>query len=180
MRQTAWQVITGAPSSGKTAVIRELAQRGYRAVPEAARAYVEARMRAGWTPAQIRSDTLAFETRILSMKIATEDALPADSIAFLDRAVPDSIAYFTLAGLNPATAVEYSRKIRYANIFMFERLALEKDPVRTETERTAARLDRLLAETYRSLGYAPLHVPRLPVPERVAFILGYLGLPETA
>jgi predicted ATPase len=39
--KTNWYVITGAPCSGKTSVIRELEKRGYRVVHEVARAYIE-------------------------------------------------------------------------------------------------------------------------------------------
>jgi predicted ATPase len=39
--QTNWHVITGAPSSGKTTLIDQLAAKGFRTVPEGARLYIE-------------------------------------------------------------------------------------------------------------------------------------------
>lgn len=39
--QTAWCVLTGAPSCGKTTVLKALESLGYTSVPEAARAYIE-------------------------------------------------------------------------------------------------------------------------------------------
>ena len=39
--QTNWHVITGAPSSGKTTLIDQLADKGFQTVPEGARQYLE-------------------------------------------------------------------------------------------------------------------------------------------
>ncbi|MEJ2222165.1 MAG: AAA family ATPase [Desulfobacterales bacterium] len=40
-RSTHWSVITGAPCSGKTAVIHMLEQQGYTVIHEVARAYID-------------------------------------------------------------------------------------------------------------------------------------------
>ena len=45
--ETNWYVITGAPSSGKSSVIRELENLGYRVVHEVARAYIEEELKKG-------------------------------------------------------------------------------------------------------------------------------------
>ena len=45
--QTNWYVITGAPCSGKTTLIEQLADKGYRTIPETARLYMENEMAAG-------------------------------------------------------------------------------------------------------------------------------------
>jgi hypothetical protein len=67
---TNWHVITGAPCSGKTAVIEALARQGYRIVPEIARSYIESRLACGATLNAIKADALAFESHILLGKIA--------------------------------------------------------------------------------------------------------------
>jgi predicted ATPase len=54
--QTNWHVITGAPCSGKTTLIDQLANQGFQTVPEAARQYFEQEMASGRTidePCQI-------------------------------------------------------------------------------------------------------------------------------
>lgn len=171
MRPTRWYVVTGAPCAGKTSVIRELDRRGYPVVAETARAYIEERRAAGETLEAIRADELAFETEIMRRKIRLEAALDPDRVAFLDRAVPDSIAYFIAAGLDAAPCAGPSRRVRYAGVFLLERLALEKDPVRIEDDRDAARLEALLDEAYRRLGYTPVRVPVRPVQRRTDRIL---------
>jgi len=91
MKQTNWHVITGAPCSGKTTVIRELEQLGYPVVHEVARAYIDERLKTGETIDRIKADILSFERHILYKKIAIEQSLFKEETVFLDRAVPDSI-----------------------------------------------------------------------------------------
>ncbi len=171
MRKTNWCVITGAPSSGKTSVIIGLEKRGYRVVHEVARAYIDEELQKGKRIAQIKADVLSFERHILYKKIEIEKTLQENELIFLDRAVPDSIGYYILEGLNPDDPIAKSKHIRYKKIFLFERLGFEKDRVRSENERVASELDRLLAESYEMLGYRIVHVPILPVRDRIEFIL---------
>ena len=60
MQQTNWHVITGAPCSGKTAVISELEHLGYPVVHEVARAYIDERLQHGETIAQIKAEIFIF------------------------------------------------------------------------------------------------------------------------
>ena len=173
-RATRWSVITGAPCSGKTAVIQMLEKRGYAVVHEVARAYIDRQLTEGRTLSAIKADVGAFERHILMEKLRIESQLSPDEVIFLDRAVPDSIAYYKLNGLNPAEPFQKSREVRYLHIFLFERLSFLGDPVRSEDERTAQRLSQLIEESYRSLKYGLIHVPLLSVEKRVQFILEHL------
>ena len=168
VRQTNWHVITGAPCSGKTAVIEALNRRGYRVVPEVARSYIDAQLMQGKHLGLVKADPLAFERHILNQKIETESALPAKEIIFLDR---DSVAYFLVEGLDPAEPLLKSRSIRYRNIFLFDRLRFKKDAVRSEDARIAAQIDELLEMGYRRLGYDVIRVPVLSVQARTEFVI---------
>jgi predicted ATPase len=174
MQQTNWHVITGAPCSGKTAVIRELEKLGYPVVHEVARAYIDERLQNGETIARIKADILSFERHILYKKIAIEQALLKEKTVFLDRAVPDSIGYYYLEGLDPDDAIQKSKLWRYKNIFFFARIPFEKDPVRSEDDKTASRIEGLLKKSYRMLGYKIIVVPLESVNARVNFILNHL------
>ena len=171
MRRTNWYVITGAPCSGKTAVISGLEQKGYQVVHEVARAYIDEQLQKGQSISQIKADILSFESNILYKKIEIEQSLTENTIIFLDRAVPDSIAYYMLEGLNPDDPIHKSKLTRYKKIFLFERLGFEKDDVRSEDEKIAAQLDHLLRKSYAMLGYDVIHVPLMPVKGRIGFIL---------
>jgi predicted ATPase len=152
-------------------VIDELARRGFRTVPEVARAFIDDEMRKGRRLVDIKSDAAWFEGRIFRTKLAVETRLPAYERLFLDRALPDSIAYYRLYGLHPAEPMDHSRQIRYWAVFLFERLGLITDPVRSENPDTADRIERLIEEAYRELGYPLVRVPVLPIGERAEFVL---------
>jgi predicted ATPase len=174
MRRTRWHIITGAPCSGKTSVIRELERQGYSVVHEAARAYIDQQLAAGYRLEQIKADKLAFESHILEKKLRIEASLPPDEAIFFDRGTPDSIAYFKLAGLDTTYPLDKSKGIRYRRVFFFERLLFLNDPVRAEDENTAQQLDTLIQESYRMLGYKIVRVPVLSIQKRVDYILNRL------
>lgn len=174
MQQTKWQVITGAPCSGKTAVIRELERLGCLVVHEVARGYIDQKLNSGETLAEIKADILSFERNILYEKFEIERLLPKDKTVYLDRAIPDSIGYYMHEGLDPADPIQKSRFWQYEHIFFFERIPFEKDPVRSEDEKIASELEQLLKKSYRMLGYEIVIVPVMPVSRRVNFILEHI------
>ncbi len=143
MRQTNWCIITGAPCSGKTSVIKEIERRGIRVIHEVARAFIDRQLGQGRRLDQIKADMLQFERQILHAKIRIEDSLTEAETVFFDRGVPDSIAYYQLEGLDPAEPLKCSRHNCYRRIFFFERFGFFKDDVRSEDEMIAARLNDL-------------------------------------
>lgn len=171
---TNWHVITGTPSSGKTTVIECLAQQGHRVKHEVARAYIDQRLDQGETLEAIKADPLAFERHILLTKVEIEKQLPPSETIFLDRAVPDSIAYYELEGLAMEEPLALSQRVRYQRVFLFERLSFEKDAVRWEDQEQAARLEKMLARAYADLDYAVVRVPIMTVEQRVEFVLWHL------
>lgn len=100
MQRTHWIVVTGAPCSGKTSVIRTLENNGYEVVHETARALIDHALAQGLTLEAVKADELTFERQVLSAKIAAESSLNKNRPIFLDRAIPDSIAYFRKAGFD--------------------------------------------------------------------------------
>ena len=171
MSQTNWYVITGAPSSGKTTLVQELEKLGYRVIHEVARGYIETHMKQGRTLKEIRADKRSFENWILHAKIAIEAELPKDHVIIFDRAIPDSIAYFEVAGLDARVAVEKSPRNRYKKVFLLDRLPYQVDHARIEDNQIAIRLDQRLEQSYRMLGYDVMRINAMPVEERVKIIL---------
>lgn len=171
MRQTNWYVITGAPCSGKTAVICQLERQGYKVIYEVARAYIDEQLAKGLRLSQIKADESRFEHHILKEKIRIESRLSENETIFFDRGMPDSIAYFNLAGLDSAKPVNSSKLARYKKVFLLERLSFLKDKVRSEDEETAVKLNFLIEESYRLLGYDIVPVPVASIEARTDFIL---------
>lgn len=177
--KTNWVAITGAPSSGKTSVVEELMHRGYPVQNEVARELFQTCLKNGETLQQIRNDPAEvqrLQKQILERALAREMALDVNKVVFMDRGLPDSITYFKLAGLDTLEAEATSRIFQYRAVFIFERLPVVKDGLRTEDEAQANKIDGMLEEDYKSAGYAPIRVPVVPVKERADFILKKLGL----
>lgn len=172
---TNWVVITGAPSSGKTSVIDALANLGHAVQGEVARAVIERHLKTGKPLAEVRRDAAGLQREMLGEKVALEASMDPAAPVFMDRGMPDSITYYREAGIDTEPAVEASRIFRYRAVFVFDRLPLVQDDVRSEDDATASRLDLELEEDYRALGYDPVRVPVMPVAERVDFILKVLA-----
>lgn len=177
---TNWCVITGAPSSGKTSVIKELAHRGYAIQGEVARELIELGLSQGKSLDDVRRNAQDLQREILEVSLAREMALDLRTLIFLDRGLPDSITYFRLAGLDGIEARATARLFRYRAVFLFDRLPVVKDAVRTEDEALARKIDLMLEEDYKSAGYAPVRVPVMSVAARGGFILRHLDLPSAA
>ena len=171
MIDTAWTVLDGAPSSGKTTTILALSRKGLRIVPEVARAHVEMELARGHPLSSIRGDQRAFQASVIALLIERESRLPPSAPVILDGALPGCSAHSRLHHLHGLTDPLAMHVRRYAHIFLLDRLPFEKDHVRTENEEMAIFLDRAIEDAYRSLGYFPIRVPIMTPQERATFIL---------
>lgn len=172
MKKNNWCVITGAPSSGKTTVLLELERMGYKTYEEWARVYIDSEMQKGKTLKEIRADELEFQKKILQLKIDFEKTLNPSSVIFLDRGIPDSIAYMKLCGYGRDPILKKaSKNCSYKKVFLMELIKYESDYARTESEEEARILDKLLEDAYKELGMEVIRVPKMSVNERIEFIL---------
>lgn len=173
MVKSNWYVITGGPCSGKTTALELLEQKGYKIQSEAARIYFDNEMAKGKTIEEIRKDEGQVQKELLYLKEKIEGALSKDELIFLDRAIPDSLAYYEAAGLsaNDKYLRESVKRIQYKKIFLFELLEYKQDDVRTENE-NAKEIEEKLEKYYLAEGYEVIRVPDMGEPEkRVEFIL---------
>ena len=65
MKNNNWYVITGAPSSGKTTIVKLLKSKGYIVLYEAARIYIDQELKKGKTIQKIRKDEGKFQKESL-------------------------------------------------------------------------------------------------------------------
>ncbi|TSC85637.1 MAG: hypothetical protein G01um10148_1023 [Parcubacteria group bacterium Gr01-1014_8] len=169
---TQWYVVTGGPSSGKTTTVNILKERGYKTTIEHARHYIDTKRVTGKTTDEIRANQVAFQQGVLDMQIREEKALSRDEVVFLDRAVPDALAYYRFQSLPEDEKLQNAlRSASYKKVFILDPLPLAPDYARTEDETAQKRLHELLTEVYESLGFPVVHVSVLPPKERVDFIL---------
>lgn len=169
-----WYVLTGGPCAGKTTTINELAKRGYPVLAEPARIIIDEKLAAGETIEDIVTDP-DWLPSVVRRAHAQERMLPKDELFFLDRAAPDSIAYYRLHN-RPLEDFfqQVLKEIRYRKIFLLDLVDFTNDSGRPETPEEAKHLHELIREGYRSIGYEPIAVPVLPLAERADFILGHL------
>lgn len=169
---TEWYVITGGPSSGKTTTVDILKQRGYKTTIEHARHYIDTQRVTGKTTEEIRANQLAFQRGILDMQIEQEKALSPKDTVFLDRALPDALAYYHFLNLPEDRKLQDAiQQASYKKVFIMDPLPLMRDYARTEDEPAQKRIHELLTDAYQSLSFPVVHVPILPPGERVDFIL---------
>jgi predicted ATPase len=174
--QTNWHVITGTVSSGKSTLIDQLAKKGFQTVPESARRYIEQEMAKGRTIYEIHADGAALQRGIKDMQLGFERGLRATDVAFLDRGLPDFLAWYRVRGLNPNEILAECFHHRYASVFMLDPLPFQPDDQRVEEIATiAGYLDELHARDYSALGYRVVRVPVLPPEERVVFVIEWIS-----
>jgi predicted ATPase len=172
---TNWCVITGGPSSGKTTTVNILRDRGFATTIEHARHYIDTQRVTGRTVEDIRANQQLFQRGIIDMQVEQERSLDHEALVFLDRALPDGLAYYRLLGLTPDA--DYLSLIQpgvYRAVFILDLLPLAADYARTEDRAGQIEIHRLLTEVYSELGYDPRAVPALPPGERVGLILAML------
>jgi predicted ATPase len=170
-----WYVITGGPSAGKTTVIDLLSKHGYATTIEEARHYINLEAHLGITSTQARLDACAFQQNILNLQIELEAQLDRSQTTFLDRAIPDSLAYYNFLNLEPeANELAAINSARYRKVFLLELLPLTPDYARTEDRDAQLALHALIFEVYRARKDEIVLVPVMSPAERVDFILHHL------
>jgi predicted ATPase len=176
--QTNWHVITGAACSGKTTLIDLLADKGFQTVPEIARQYIEREVAKGRTLEKIFENGAALEPVLTDMQMRVEHGLRATDIVFLDRALPDSLYFYRIYGLNPNELLAECFHHRYASVFILDLLPLQLDGARIEDDVYTVLYDEWLVRDYSALGYRVVRVPVLSPEERLAFVLETLSLSD--
>ena len=106
------------------------------------------------------------------MQIAQEKELVHEETVFLDRAIPDALAYYRFLNLPEDEKLQNALgHASYKKVFILDPLPLVNDYARTENAADQQNIHRLLTESYESLGFPIVHVPILPPEQRVDLIL---------
>lgn len=175
-------VITGGPSTGKTAVIEALRQKGYHCLEEVIRAMTLAKKAEEndlvfeTNPIVSVSDPMAFNQMILDARIAQfESSLKSqEEFVFFDRGIPDVLAYMDCFNQTYDLSFrEASNTNRYDFIFLMPpwKEIHVVDNERFESFEESLRVNACLEHSYTSLGYDVQSVPKDTILNRVDFIL---------
>lgn len=167
-----WYVITGGPSSGKSTAVQILKDLGYKTTREVARHFIDLQRINGRSTDEIRSNQRTFQHQILNLQVDLERRLDPQELTFLDRGLPDELAYYQYFNLEPDTKLlDYLEHASYKKIFILDLLPLCEDYARTEDVAAQQALHQLIIDTYKNRKDPIVMVPVLPPRERVQFIL---------
>jgi predicted ATPase len=172
-------VLTGAPGSGKTSLLDELAGLGFTRVDEPARRVI-AEQRAATGMAVYETDPRLFLDLMLSEALADVESMRAHAPGpvFFDRGVPDLIGYAELFGLDSSAAADAANSCRYNGLVFclpgWPEIYVTDGDRRMSFEAADAFGSRV-RDIYVELGYSVLDVPRDTVEARARSILDALG-----
>jgi predicted ATPase len=170
-------IITGAPGSGKTAILRGLRQ-DLRVVDEPARE-VLAEQRSIDSEGTPESNPSLFVDLLLQRSIDNhEKAQEWGGSVLFDRGVPDCVAYARLLGTDPEPSIRATAAYRYNREVLVTWPWAEiytTDDERKMTFDATVEFHRLLEAAYEQAGYTLLEVPRGSVEDRVAFVERFIS-----
>lgn len=172
-------VVTGGPGAGKTSLIEAMARRGFRHMPEAGRSIIRDQVRIGGS-ALPWADRAKYAEMMLGWELRSHhEASAIPGPVLMDRGLPDVIGYLTLCGLPvPAHVEAAARQFRYnRRVFVapFWESIFTQDAERKQNPEEAEATCRIMAETYRGLGYDLVELPLSGVEARADFVLDHLG-----
>lgn len=171
-------VIIGGPGTGKTTIIEGLLAKGYCCYPEISREVTLEAKKQGIEQLFLENPLLFSELLLEGRKKQFHNAhKEPHNIVFLDRGIPDVLAYMHYIGDSyPAFFDQACREHIYTKIFLlppWEEIYIS-DNERYENFEQAKLIYNHLTETYQKYGYHLIEVPKGTVEERISFILNQL------
>jgi predicted ATPase len=165
-------VLTGAPGTGKSAILNRLSG-DLRCVDEPAREVI-AEQRASGGRGTWDQDPSLFVNLLLQRSIEKYEAVRGlgEKVLF-DRGIPDCVVYAIRAGADPTPALTAADTFRYEPHVLF--LEPWSDIYTTDEERIMSFDDTVsfseaLRDVYERSGYVLVDVPRNPIDARVHFV----------
>jgi predicted ATPase len=165
-------ILTGAPGSGKTAILSRLSSE-FRCVDEPAREVLAEQRTTGGTGTWDKDPSL-FVHLLLQRSIEKyEAARKSGGTVIFDRGVPDCVVYAVLAGVDPAPSLAAIAACRYQPYVLFLEPwsdIYENDEERVMSFDDTVSFSETLRDVYERSGYTPVVVPNGSVEDRAAFI----------
>lgn len=170
-------VLTGAPGTGKSAILNQLRDR-FRCLDEPARE-VLAEQRASGGRGTWDQDPSRFANLLLQRSIEKyETARGWGGTVLLDRGIPDCVVYAIRAGADPEPSLTAVDAFRYEPHVLF--LEPWRDIYTTDEERIMSFDDTVsfseeLRDVYSRSGYALVDVPHNSIDARVDFVRRFVA-----
>ncbi len=171
-------LLTGGPGTGKTTILSELHKRGYNCLQEISRNIIlEAQQRG--IQQLFLTHPKEFNTKLLNGRITQFKTCCEyqDNFVFLDRGLPDIMAYNNYVKAETSDAViKATKEHTYDFVFVFPpwKNIYKNDNERYETFEEAQKIYNSLKQTYIDLGYEIFEVPTGEVSQRANYILNII------
>jgi predicted ATPase len=165
-------ILTGAPGTGKTAILRQLGNE-FTSVDEPAREIL-AEQRATGGRGTWDQDPSLFVRLLLQRSIEKYAmARRSEETVIFDRAIPDCVVYAVLAGSNPTPSLKAVDVYRYQpHVLFLEPWShiYETDEERIMSFDDTVSFGRELRDVYERSGYTLVEVPRDSIGGRATFV----------
>lgn len=172
-------VITGGPGTGKTTIIDGLVEKGYTCFSEISRDITLEAKKQGIEQLFLENPLLFSELLLEGRKKQFQEANNHTSeLVFLDRGIPDILAYMHYIGDSyPAFFDKACKDNKYTKIFFLPPWEdiYSCDEARYENFEQATLIFNHLKETYQKYGYEIIEVPKDNLDNRIIFILEQLS-----
>lgn len=173
-------VIAGGPGTGKTSIINHLKKLGFPCYDEISR-QVTLQARKDGIEQLFLTEPLLFSEKLLEGRIQQfKNALNSqESVVFLDRGIPDVLAYMDYIGdTYPQHFIDACKDNTYDYIFVLApwQEIFTSDSERYENFEQAIEIHEHLLQTYMRFGYQLIDVPFGSIENRADFILDQLNI----
>ncbi|NNL15100.1 MAG: ATP-binding protein [Flavobacteriaceae bacterium] len=172
-------VITGGPGTGKSAIIAELLQRGHNCMLEISRQVTLEARKNGTEQLFLTNPLLFSELLLKGRKKQFTEANNSDSeLVFMDRGIPDVLAYMDYIGdIYPMEFIETCKTHVYDHVFILSpwQEIYVSDSERYENFEQAVKIHHHLLNTYERYDYHLIDVPFENVKKRADHILDIIG-----
>lgn len=168
-------VITGGPGTGKTSIINELLKRGFVCIEEISRQVTLEAQKKGIDQLFL-TEPLLFSDMLLEgrKKQFFEATINSDNPTFIDRGIPDVVAYMDYLGTEyPSRYEKACEQHIYDHVFILSpwQEIYVSDNERYENFGQAVKIHHCLVDSYSKYGYELHDVPFDSVEKRTDFIL---------
>ena len=173
-------VITGGPSTGKTTIINRLKSDGFHCFDEISRQVTLEARKKGIDQLFLK-DPLQFSKRLLEgrkQQFINANAI-YDPFVFLDRGLPDVLAYMDFVGTAyPKSFNEACKTLKYDAVIILKPWfsIYSQDAERYESFEEAKKIHTHLVKTYKRFNYQLITLPEDTVDNRIKFLLESLNL----